>query len=163
MVRKAIKAGLADDWLELMMGEDVNPSMMTTLKESHYQARQDDDQRKSTVQKVTQKRGGASHKLQGREELQCRTCAHTAIDFSLKTASGGLSSGHGDVKKEKKEKKEKKKKQNRKRKRKKEKRKKKKRKKEKKEKEKEQEEEKNNRRTEKENRRTEEQKKRRKR
>ena len=42
MVRKAIKAGLADDWSELTGSEELNHWMLTQLKESYYQARQED-------------------------------------------------------------------------------------------------------------------------
>ena len=49
MVRKAIKAGQADDWSELMKNEELNNWMMAKLKESYDQARQKDDQRNSIV------------------------------------------------------------------------------------------------------------------
>ena len=55
MVRRAVKAGLADDWSELTRSEELNPWKMAKLKESYYQARQEDEQRKSIVQKVLQK------------------------------------------------------------------------------------------------------------
>ena len=47
------KAVLADDWSELMMNEELNP-WMAKVKESPYQARQD-NKRKSIVQKVVQR------------------------------------------------------------------------------------------------------------
>ena len=52
MVRKAIKAGRADDWSPLMNIDEVNPWMMEKLKKSDYQARQEDDQGHSLVQHV---------------------------------------------------------------------------------------------------------------
>ena len=39
MVRRAIKAGWADDWSELVKSEELQPWMMAKLKESHHQAR----------------------------------------------------------------------------------------------------------------------------
>ena len=51
-VRKAVKAGLAHDWWELVRSEEVTPQIMAKLKKSNIQARQDDDQRRSIVQKV---------------------------------------------------------------------------------------------------------------
>ena len=55
-VRKAIKAGRADDWSELVKSDKVNPWMMVKLKESEHEVRQDDDQRKSIVQQIMHKR-----------------------------------------------------------------------------------------------------------
>ena len=52
MVRRVVKAGLADDWSEPTKNEEYNPWMMSKLKESCYQPRQEDDQRKSIVQQV---------------------------------------------------------------------------------------------------------------
>ena len=46
MVQKAIKAGLADDLLQLTRSEGLNPLVMAKPMESFYQARQEDDQRK---------------------------------------------------------------------------------------------------------------------
>ena len=55
MVRKAIKAGRADDWSEVMKSDELNPWTMAKLKESYFEAKQDDDQRKSVVQQIKQK------------------------------------------------------------------------------------------------------------
>ena len=38
VVRKAIKAGRTDDWSELMKSDELNPSVMAKLKESHGEA-----------------------------------------------------------------------------------------------------------------------------
>ena len=40
---------LVDDWSELTKSEELNAWTMAKLEESNYQARQEDDQRKSTV------------------------------------------------------------------------------------------------------------------
>ena len=37
----------------------------------------------------------ADHRAKGREGSHCRTCAHTVIDFRLKTTSGGFRRGMG--------------------------------------------------------------------
>ena len=55
MVRKAIKAGRADDWSEVMKSDELNPWTMAKLKGSYFEAKQDDDQRKSVVQQIKQK------------------------------------------------------------------------------------------------------------
>ena len=52
---KAIKAGWVDDLSALVESGELNPWMMAKLKESHCQARQEDDQRKSVVQQRMQK------------------------------------------------------------------------------------------------------------
>ena len=44
-----------DDWQERTRSEDLNPWMLSKLKESQYQARQEDDQRNSVVQHIVQK------------------------------------------------------------------------------------------------------------
>ena len=54
-VRSVVKAGLADDWSELIRSEELNPWMMAQLKERHSQARQEDEQRKSIAQLVLQR------------------------------------------------------------------------------------------------------------
>ena len=54
-VRKVIEADRADEWSELMNSVEINRWMMVKLKESCYQAKQDDDQRKSIVQQIMQK------------------------------------------------------------------------------------------------------------
>ena len=74
MVRKAVKAGLADDWSELIRHEELNPWMVANLKESFHQARQEDDQRKSIVQKVMQ-RSIAPVQVQGGATLSY-VCPH---------------------------------------------------------------------------------------
>ena len=43
MVRRAVNAGRADDWSELMKSEELNPWMIAKLKASYGQATQDDD------------------------------------------------------------------------------------------------------------------------
>ena len=50
-----IKPGEADEWSELMKIEELNPWMMTKLKESYHQARQEDDQWKSIVPQILRK------------------------------------------------------------------------------------------------------------
>ena len=55
MVRKAVKAGRADEWSELMKSDEFTPWMMTKLQESCYQAKQDDDQRKSVARQIMQR------------------------------------------------------------------------------------------------------------
>ena len=56
MVRRAVKAGLADGWSDLVRSEEINPSwMVAKLKDSHNQARQEDVRRKSVVEKVMQR------------------------------------------------------------------------------------------------------------
>ena len=64
MVRKAVKAGLAVEWSELMRNEELNPWMMVNLTERWYQVKQEDDQRKSNVQQVSPKHRlfGADHR-----------------------------------------------------------------------------------------------------
>ena len=52
MMRRAVKAGLADDWSELMRSEELNPWMIVKMRETYHQARQQDE---STVQKVLQR------------------------------------------------------------------------------------------------------------
>ena len=56
-VRKEVNAGWADDWSDLMKSEEVNPWVMTKLRESYYQAGQEDDQRNCIVQKVMGREG----------------------------------------------------------------------------------------------------------
>ena len=55
MVRRAVNAGRADDWSELMKSEELNPWMIAKLKASYGQATQDDDECKSIVQQIMQK------------------------------------------------------------------------------------------------------------
>ena len=57
-VLRVVKAALVDDWSELMRNEELNPWMMAKVKESYNQARQEDDQRQSTVKTVMQKSTG---------------------------------------------------------------------------------------------------------
>ena len=52
MVRRAVKEGSPFDWSELMRNEEL---VMAKLMKSYYQSKQDDEQVKSTVQKVMQK------------------------------------------------------------------------------------------------------------
>ena len=44
-----------DDWSDLMRSEELDPWMMAKLWESYCQARQENDPRKSTAQKVMKK------------------------------------------------------------------------------------------------------------
>ena len=55
VVRQAVGAGRAEDWSELMDSDELSHWMMAKLKESCYQAKQDDDQRKIIVQHIMQK------------------------------------------------------------------------------------------------------------
>ena len=79
-----------DDWSELTRSEELNPWMMAKSRERYDQARQEDDQRKSIVQRVTQRSTDFSRASSGqfrrREE---RTCALIATVSRSKTISGG--------------------------------------------------------------------------
>ena len=54
MVRRAVKAGRADDWSVLMKSDEFNFWMMAKLKQCHEQAEQEGDQRKSIEQRIMQ-------------------------------------------------------------------------------------------------------------
>ena len=55
MVRRAVKAELENDWWKLVGNEALNTRLTVKLKESYCQARQEDAQCKSIVQKVMQR------------------------------------------------------------------------------------------------------------
>ena len=93
-VRKAVNAGWADDWSELMKSEEVNPWVMTKLRKSYYQAGQEDDQRKGIVQKVMQKSTDLLERIvvpvEGQGGSHCPTCALIAADALMKVTPGAL-------------------------------------------------------------------------
>ena len=90
-VRKAVNAGWAGDWSELTKSEEVNPWVMTKLRESYYQ---EDDQRKGIVQKVMQKStdflGRIIAPVEGQGGSHCPTCALIAADTRMKVTSGAF-------------------------------------------------------------------------
>ena len=55
MLRRAIRAGRADDWSELLKSSELNPWTRVKLQECCCEVRQGDDQRTSTVQQIMQK------------------------------------------------------------------------------------------------------------
>ena len=54
MVRKAIRTARADDWPELLRRDELNPWTWVKLQGCYYEVRQDEDQRRSIVQKIMQ-------------------------------------------------------------------------------------------------------------
>ena len=69
-----------------MESDEFNPGMMAK-KESHNQAKQEDDLRTSTVEQIMQ--------MKDREGSHCRTCAHIVIgarfstEHRINSATGG--------------------------------------------------------------------------
>ena len=104
-VRKAVTAALADDWSDLTEKEELNPWMMAKLKNSVFQARQEADQRKSSVQQVLQGCTDffeADHRASARAgrvtlSYECPRCHR----FPLEDYIWCVSSRHGDGSKSK--------------------------------------------------------------
>ena len=87
MVRRAVKAGLADGWSDLMRSEEINPPwMVAKLKDSHNQARQEDVRRKSVVEKVMQRSTNSLRRIIVPVHCHC---------FPLEDCIWWVSLGHG--------------------------------------------------------------------
>ena len=71
---RAVQAVGEDDWSDLMRSEELDPWMMAKLWESYYQARQENDPRKSNAQKVMKKSTDFLRRIIA--QLKDRVCPH---------------------------------------------------------------------------------------
>ena len=80
-----ISAGKAGDWADLLKSDRLNAWTSAKLRECYSGVEQEDQERKSVVQKILQK-----SQSKDREGSPCRTCALIVTDVHLKTATGGV-------------------------------------------------------------------------
>ena len=87
LIRQATKAMKAGDWSELLKSDRFNSWTNAELQECYIEVKQEDDERKSTVQNSTAILRRTIVPVEGHGS-HCRTCALSGIGMLLKTTSG---------------------------------------------------------------------------
>ena len=83
------EGGQADGWSETLDNDELNSWTVAKLKKSHYQARQEDDQRKSIVQRVVTKSTDFLRRIIAPVEGQGGYTVVRVLSFGKNNVTGG--------------------------------------------------------------------------